>query len=548
MNRISEILSSLTCGKYIPKHQKTELTKITEELVDTKYEKLVIQIKEIIETNKLRKKMLETLTELVNELKEQGITTNEAYNLIEEAIREIEEENLEKELDRECERYNKFTESNPAEHIRYDKTNEKYLLNYDDIKKSKRKVDELVIKLKEKIKDKNMEKFHKFVLIKKITYKSKKIIIYISEDKKAYFDINHTINLFDTTSKKDKYQEYKSDIVAYDFRDNEFGGFYIKEFVNKETFFRMILHTNSIFSNKFKDDIAKILDKLTDSGQLIISNDQLVINTEPKKKPIEYFNEYEYTQTYENQLLVNFVKNLIKNFKQVNINKYLKKHVMYMFIITLDDPDGLNRILTKIGYTCDLADRIKGLQNEYKCKFYLIGLKTVYSVQDEKELHRSLKALFPEFIVNLKIGSNDKDETYVFDTNLYKMFANYADKVKFTDEEIKLEKETESIINDYFSNIEERFELELVLKLRQIIKIDKINNQIQKETAIEMNREHYKLLILRENANLEIEKIKINNQKELDIIKENHRHIEAMKDVELKKIELEMLKIQSKFK
>lgn len=90
--------------------------------------------------------------------------------------------------------------------------------------------------------------------------------------------------------------------MAYDFRDNEFGGFYIKEYINKETFFKMILHTNSIFSNKFKDDIAKILDKLTDSGQLVISNNELVINTEPKKKPIEYFNEYEYTQTFENQI------------------------------------------------------------------------------------------------------------------------------------------------------------------------------------------------------------------------------------------------------
>lgn len=490
--------------------------------------------------------MLETLTELVNQLKEQGISTNEACNLIEEAIREIEDDtygaamrargccyadNLEKELDGECERYNKFTELKPAQNISYHNGRQNYVLEYENEEKASKKLSKLVSLLKEKIREKK-ENFHKFPVDKKIVYKGKKIIIYLSEDKKAYFDINHTINLFDSTSKKDKYQEYKSDIVAYDFRDNEFGGFYIKEFVNKETFFRMILHTNSIFSNKFKDDIARILDKLTDSGQLIISNDQLVINTEPKKKPIEYFNQYEYTQTYENQVLVNFVKNLIKNFKEVNINKYLKKHVMYMFIITLDDPDGLNRILTKIGYTCDLADRIKGLQNEYKCKFYLIGLKTVYSVQDEKELHRSLKALFPEFTVNLKIGSNDKDETYVFDTNLYKMFANYADKVKFTAEEIKLEKETESIINEYFSNIEERFELELVLKLRQIIKIDKINNQIKKETAIEMNREHYKLLILRENHSYELE-----------LQKEKHRHIEAMKDVELKKNRIRNIKI-----
>ncbi len=66
-----------------------------------------------------------------------------------------------------------------------------------------------------------------------------------------------------------------------------------------------------------------------------------------------------------------------------------------------------------------------------------------------------------------------------------------------------------------------------------INQIDKVTNQIQKETVIEMNREHYKLLTLRENHTFELE-----------ILKENNRHKESMKDLEIKKIELEMLKLQ----
>ena len=75
-----------------------------------------------------------------------------------------------------------------------------------------------------------------------------------------------------------------------------------------------------------------------------------------------------------------------------------------------------------------------------------------------------------------------------------------------------------------------------------INQIDKVTNQIQKETVIEMNREHYKLLTLRENHSYELSKI--NKEIDLQVLKENNRHKEAMKDLELKKIELEMLKIQ----
>ena len=57
-----------------------------------------------------------------------------------------------------------------------------------------------------------MEKiFPNFVQQKKIEYKDKKIIIYLTENNKAYFDLNHVINLLDDKSKKDKYFEYKSE-------------------------------------------------------------------------------------------------------------------------------------------------------------------------------------------------------------------------------------------------------------------------------------------------------------------------------------------------
>lgn len=537
MNNIISIIKRLSPNKYIAKTDKTELEKFCDELDEIKYEKLIEGIKEVIKATKYTKKLKELLDDLIKDLQEEGITQEKVNNLIEEAIeeikeiKEIEEDDLEKILDDSCVRYNKFTESNPAEYVIQDKSSESYIFDNGKIRKRTKDFGKIIKLSKEKKNDEISENFLKLIITKKYQYKGKKIIIYLSENNEAYFDINHIINLLDDKSKKDKYAEYKNKIVLYDIRDNEFGGFYVKEYVNQETFYEILLHSNSSFAHKFKEDIAKILDQLTNQGNLRLVNDKLVLVE--NKKPIEYLtDEYNYVQTYSNENLVNFVKEKIKNFKKSNWNKYLNRHVMYFFIITLEDPNGLNRILCKIGYSCDLLKRIKSLEGEYKCKFYLIGIKLVHSVQDEKEFHNLLKKKFPELYVDLKIGSHDKDECYVFDINLYETYLNYVDKGEFNSKEIEIEEETKKILKEYFENIEERYEKELLLKIRPNIEICKIKSIEQKEYAIELNAKYYDYMLMS--------------------LKESNRHKEVMKDkdiilkdkdIELKKIELEILKI-----
>lgn len=218
--------------------------------------------------------------------------------------------------------------------------------------------------------------------------------------------------------------------------------------------------------------------------------------------------------------------------KNNNSNKYMYRHTMYLFIITLNNPQGLSRILCKMGYSCDFLKRIKSLENEYKCKFYLIGIKLVHSIQDEKDFHTLLKRKFPEFLVDLKIGSFEKDETYVFDINLFETYLNYVDKGEFNSKEIEIEEETKKILKEYFENIEERYEKEIMLKIRPNIEICKIKSIEQKEYAIELNKKYYDYMTLKE-LNRHIEAMK---DKEI-IIKE--------KDIELKKIELELSKVNN---
>ena len=202
---------------------------------------------------------------------------------------------------------------------------------------------------------------------------------------------------------------------------------------------------NNSFSNKFKDDVAKILDELTNNGDLKLVNDDLKLVNDNKTLV-----DIHYTQTFNNNELVSFIKEIIFKFKNTNWTKYYKKNVMYLFVTTLDDPNNLNRILCKIGFTSDLIDRFRSLEYEYKCKFHLIGVKLVNRVQDEKEFHTEIKIQYPDLSVKMKIGSHDKDEIYVFDINLYKLFLEYKDKGVFNEKELELiKKQNERFNNKY---------------------------------------------------------------------------------------------------
>ena len=130
MNNILSIIRRLSPNKYIAKTDKTELEILCKNLDKIKHEKLLEGLNDVLNSTKYTKKLKETLDNLTKDLQEEGITQEDINNLIEEAIeeiKEIEEDDLEKKLDNTCDRYNKFTESNPAEYIYYDKTNNTYI-------------------------------------------------------------------------------------------------------------------------------------------------------------------------------------------------------------------------------------------------------------------------------------------------------------------------------------------------------------------------------------------------------------------------------------
>ena len=99
--------------------------------------------------------------------------------------------------------------------------------------------------------------------------------------------------------------------------------------------------------------------------------------------------------------------------------------------------------------------------------------------------------------VPLTITKHEKTEIYVFDHDLYQLFESYINKTEIND--TIMNEESKNILHKYFNNISERFENDLMLKLKHTINLKDVLTEFQKETAINMYNKHYEYLRLKEN-------------------------------------------------
>ena len=229
MDTLKNIISSWTYGKYIPKDDKAKLAELTKQLVDVKYEKLRTELNVLMKQPKLTKKSLDAITKLTNELKDNCMTIETASELIEETIKEIEDDTLESRLDMECDRYNKFTENNPAEYICYDTNKNRYTLRYNNNEVASKNLKKLVAQLKETLMHKSKN------IITPLFFKkyNDKIISYKYNDIEL-FDINHMFKFLNYDKDTKKYYNSKKYITFRSIKNNKVGGFYIKEYIERD--------------------------------------------------------------------------------------------------------------------------------------------------------------------------------------------------------------------------------------------------------------------------------------------------------------------------
>ena len=286
MNSIITLIQKLTPNKYICKTEKTELEKLCDELDKIKYKKLIEGLTEVINATKYTKKLKERLDNLTKDLLEEGITQEKVNNLIEEAIeeiKEIEEENLEEELDKECARYNKFTETNPAEYVSCGK-DKSYRLIMPNEKEIKSKS---LTKIIEKLKDKKSTEIGEKLITPEYYKNYKNELLSYKYNEKELFDVNHLINILGHKSKKDKYNQFKKYIKFYSIKNNEYGGFYIKEYIERDDIKNVVVNNRRI-------GMIKLLELIEEP---IIY--KLPIEVETMKNLYEIFMDYEPELNYK---------------------------------------------------------------------------------------------------------------------------------------------------------------------------------------------------------------------------------------------------------
>jgi very-short-patch-repair endonuclease len=185
----------------------------------------------------------------------------------------IELEQIEEALDGKVDAYNRFTKMNPMLGITYDKSIKKYALQY----KNKRIKNKILNDLSEKMIGLLQDKIDETSKILKVDHKlyknyNSKLVSYIHNSSEL-FDIQHIIKLSGVTDFNKKYNQFKDSIVCYCFKKNKFGGYIVKEFVNRDTALKIIHSCNKVKAVQLAESIGMKVENY------YISKEQQTLNT-----------------------------------------------------------------------------------------------------------------------------------------------------------------------------------------------------------------------------------------------------------------------------
>lgn len=541
-------LESLTTDKlYIKKKDRDTLKadlKFLQQFASKDECKKLIELIEILSNEKINVKdknlLIDAKPFVINIIKKYEEEFNEEPN--EDNVDDnLSTEQIEELLDTKIPKYNNFNDKHPMDGITFDKSKNKYQIKYKNINTYSKTLEEACNKIYDVknpgLTEKNYVKYF-------FVYKNHYFIAYLENDM-YYFDIQHIISILNLkkTSWNDKYNTFSDKISNYIWHKNEFGGYILRELIEEQKMYELILSSNSSLSKSFKTNVAKILVQLRKKDKLEITNDEIKIKKSNKIKNQDHdaslilskgINEF-IPCNYNNIEDQQYAQYLIANGSMIPLSKYIKRHTLYAFIIPikLDHKD----IIIKIGYSEDIIDRIQTLQNEYKSVVYLIKIKLIKGKSDEEEFHKLLKNNYQSLIQNYSIDGKKKIELYKLCPQLLAEFDNYLNNnsipfnepTKITDKEqivFDAVKKQEAIFLKQMMDFEQNFKLISCTNKNKfdylIQKENYFHDRIMKDKEIELskiqtNPDSLKYLV-------ELEKIKNENLiLQLDLAKENDR-------------------------
>ncbi len=191
---------------------------------------------------------------------------------------------LENELDMKCDRYNKFTQNNPAKYISYDKRENRYTYENNNCKIKRKTLKDLIFIVKDEfvrymatLCDK---KYVKLVNLQFHKNYDDKLVSYLHNGIEL-FDIHHIIQFLHYGKPRAKYDSSQKYIKFNSIKDNVVGGFYVKEYVERNDLKHILADSRKVKMTLLFDLIKEPL----------IS--KLPIQTETLKIIGEIFEDYE---------------------------------------------------------------------------------------------------------------------------------------------------------------------------------------------------------------------------------------------------------------
>ena len=259
-NMIKNIICKLSVKDTITNEIIVKLTTLKNSIPADKYIDSIKLIDEIIGTkSKKYSKKCEDKAKIIFELNDQLIM-NVEDDIIEMFVDCENTEEFEKNLDLECDIYNKFSEKNPAECVTL-KT-KKYVYESGNINVTGTKKEMIEFAKNEFLRTTDFTKFriNKSPLKCFIYKQTKKFIIYKDANNNFIYDLNHILHMLkDDINVTTKRFQYINKIKYYSIYDNQCGGFYVKEFIAQSDMYDILLNSNCKFAKQFKKDSEKII-------------------------------------------------------------------------------------------------------------------------------------------------------------------------------------------------------------------------------------------------------------------------------------------------
>ncbi len=152
---------------------------------------------------------------------------------------------IENGLDSKVWSYNKFTKVNPMKGVTWDKSKNKWVIRCtgSTFATKKDSIDEA-----SKIAMETVTKKSNFTKIDKPSPHKNYADIIISYDHNGteLFDIMHVIVCLGVRDTKKKYNQYVSDVAYFSFEKNEYGGYFVREYVSYDVMSMMVFGSNKV--------------------------------------------------------------------------------------------------------------------------------------------------------------------------------------------------------------------------------------------------------------------------------------------------------------